>query len=206
MKKLKSVVMISLMLITALVVTGCGESGKPSAAVKGIFEGFIETDGEKMIELIDDPTYTPFYSFMDMPASFGNLIIDKLKETKYEILKETISEDEKTAKVEIKVTYSDIGTTLADAQTIIQVEESVGLLKEATFEESAAFKEKTFIEQLTKNVKVIDETLTLNMVKTDKGWKFKPMASDTDADPLYNIFTGNLIAYIEAMSEPAVVE
>lgn len=199
MKGFKGVIALGLMVTLLFVLTGCSESGKPSAAVKELFEAFKAKDSVKMVDRIEDPEYTPFYTFMDMPASMGNPMIEKITDLKYEIVSETLDKSGKEADVEVKVSYYDIGSELSKGYVLVQTEKMSGSLQNATLEQEGDFTQKTYLANI-KEAKRLDTTLKIHMKKFDKqGWKLIPRESEQEADPVYNVFTGNLVALVETM-------
>jgi len=193
-----SIVLLALAIMVSI--TGCAQTGKPTEAFNDLMAAFIDTDGAKMLEYIDDKEYAPFITYMDLPVELSNMLIDKLVMTKYVVKSETLSEDKKSAELEVEFTYFDTGSRMAAAHIYTITEISQGTMKDADFDTSQAFIAETFTKYLTNDVPEVTETHTLKLIKNSKGkWLFQPSLDLETLDPLYNIFSGNLVAYVEAV-------
>lgn len=196
----KRIAVIILALSVILSATGCSAAGKPTEAFDKLMAAFIETDGEKMLEYINDSTYSPFITYMELPTELTNLLVDKLVLTKYVVKSETLSKDKKSAELEIEFTYYDTGTRMAEAHLYTLEETQNGSMKDADFDKSQAFIAETFTKYLTEDVPTVTETHKINFAKDGAGhWKYQPITDPETVDPLYNIFSGNIFAYISAL-------
>ena len=201
MFKLKKIAVLLLVLTVVFSTVGCSLAGSPTKAFDDLMAAFIDTDGEKMVDYINDKEYSPFMTYMDLPVELSNLLIDKLVLTKYVVKSETLAEDKKSAELEVEFTYFDTGARMAEAHIIIKKETEEGAIASADFDETQAYIAETFTEYLTNDVPEVTETYTLTFSKNDKGkWVYEPLILEEMIDPLYNIFSGNLIAYINAVN------
>lgn len=193
---MKRIGLLALALVMIVSLAGCAQTGKATEAFENLMAAFIETDGEKMLEYIDDKTYSPFIAYMQLPVEMTNLLVDKLVLTKYVVKSETLSEDKKSAELEVEFTYYDTGSAMAEAHIVTVEETQEGSLKDADFDKTQAFIAETFTKYIRDMAQEITETHTITFAKDATGnWKYKPVTDPEYLDPLYNIFTGNLFAY-----------
>lgn len=202
--KLKRVSSFILVLSLLFVFTACSSGPTPTETAEGFLEGVKSLDKEKVAEFYagetddvdfsssDAAIFDDDFDFMDQKD-----LIDKLVGFDYAVQNEKISDDEKTATVDVVVTSYAFGDMIKELMSEAITEAFANMLDDDYDIEK--FMEEKLAEKVANLKKDYSETVKLDIVKNDDG-NWVVAAMDDDA-PLLNAITGNLFKVVDDLDD-----
>lgn len=200
----KTTYLLSLLLMLALVLTGCGGAAKkdptPTEGLTEVLEAFKAQDYQKVATLtgseetgnIDDLRALFASSFSEGAKDQANAIVDsmlkKISGFTYNIKDEKIDGDKATVQVEI--TNIDLGKAMEEGTTKGMEEAMASMTAATTQEEAEAILLKIFQDAIENASETKTETIDVHMVKNAETSKWSIDNEGNKNDALINAVMG----------------
>ena len=175
MKKILSI-LLAFVLCIGLVACDNGVSGNPKDVITSMLNNFKNQNFEELGKYFDgnvdfNKDFTFDGNLDSADAALAKEFLNRLTDIDFEILDESISEDNKNSTVTIKITTHNIGEKLLEG-----VKEMVPLAIKLTFsqEEADEIKKQLFsalLKPVQSSTKSITKTISINLTNKNGEWK-----------------------------------